>query len=145
MELWIFELKKKTMTQTEQWYADRKRYNEVMAKAEKELNQGNYQESVKLFKNAQRIASSLAREIKKGDQVIKTTASSTAEAIALVERAGKQAEMAERKHRDELEKRLRDTKAAMEEVRANLDKYSNKLEELQNTPLERVNIGSQME
>lgn len=84
----IRELRRDTMTEEERWQDQRLEYEEVYAEAVRQQSLGNFEAAVKLFEEAQNIASDLATTIKnESGEVVSSLEQNTTLSIGLIEQA----------------------------------------------------------
>jgi len=105
----IRNLEQEVMNDEQKWLDNRKFYHETYLKAIDALNKGNYDTAVGLFKEAEKIAKKLAKEIKDNSgNVVSSLEDNTKIAIDLIQKAEKGAIDALSKKQDDLKDRQKD-------------------------------------
>jgi len=87
----IKDLQRSLLTDEQQWYAKRSDANKLLEQSREALAEGtneSYKKSAEYAKEAQKVFSSLAKEIKSGDKTLISKSQSTATAISGIKDAG---------------------------------------------------------
>lgn len=143
----VRELQRKTMTEDQAWMDRRKEAlqteaaaREALSKATAEtdptLQSQGYQQAIDLAKKAQEQASSLATEVKKGEQTVITMQQGVNAAMKIMQPAEATLEEAIRKQTELAQKNQTEAKNRAEQFQKEIDVLTEKIKEVNETPIE---------
>lgn len=143
----VRELQRKTMTEDQAWldrkkeaiqtaYAAESALSKALAETDPAKQSEGFKEAIDLAKKAQEQASSLATEVKKGEQTVITMQQGVNEAMKIMQPAEATIETAIKKQTELAQKNQEEAKNRAKEMEKEIDSLTEKIKQVNETPIE---------